>query len=145
MFMTPFNRRENSLANYDPFRVFDDVEKNFWGAPMSMNVFKTDIREEGNNYILEADLPGFKKEDIKIDLEDGYMTISAERHSNFEEKDKKGNYVRCERAYGSYARSFDTAGIDVDKMKAGFCDGVLTLTMPKAAEVAPAAKRIEIE
>ncbi|MGM9618970.1 MAG: Hsp20/alpha crystallin family protein [Oscillospiraceae bacterium] len=146
MFLTPFNRKYE-LSSYDPFRVFDDMEKNFWGdhATTSLSTFKTDIREEGDNYVLEADLPGFKKEDIKIDLEDGYMTISAERHSSYEEKDKKGNYVRCERSYGSFARSFDTSGIDVEGMTASFNDGVLTLTMPKLVEPAPVARRLEIQ
>ena len=145
MFMTPFNRRFGDFPAYDPFRVFDDMEKNFGrDRTTSLSTFKTDIRQEGENYILEADLPGFKKENIQIDLEDGYMTIKAERRSNFEEKDQQSNYVRCERSYGSYARSFDTSGIDVDRMEASFTDGVLTLTMPKLVETVPAPRRLEI-
>ena len=146
MFLTPFTRRYD-IGSYDPFRVFDDMQKTFWGdnSTTTLSTFKTDIREEGDNYILEADLPGFRKEDIQIDLEDGYMTINAKRECSYEKKDKKGNYVRCERSYGSFSRSFDTTGIDVEHMKAGFADGVLTLTMPKAPEIAPAARRLEIE
>ena len=146
MFLTPFNRRYD-IGAYDPFRVFDDMERTLWGdrSTTTLSTFKTDIRENEDGYVLEADLPGFKKEDIQIDLEDGYMTISAKRENKFEEKDKKGNFVRCERSFGSFSRSFDTTGIDVEHMKASFADGVLTLSMPKAPEIAPAARRLEIE
>lgn len=144
MFLTPFTRRYD-IGSYDPFRVFDDMEKAFWGdrASTTLSTFKTDIREEGDRYVLEADLPGFRKEDIQIDLEDGYMTIRAKRESSYE--DRKKDYVRCERGYGSFSRSFDTSGIDVDGMKATFADGVLTLTMPKRPEVAPATRQLAIE
>ena len=144
MFMTPFNRRFGEFPAYDPFRVFDDMEKTVSRelATTNLSTFKTDIRREGENYILEADLPGFKKENISIDLADGYMTIKAERRSK--EKDQRGNYVRCERSYGSYERSFDTSGIDVDRMEASFTDGVLTLTMPKLVETVPTPRRLEI-
>lgn len=146
MFLTPFTRRYD-IGSYDPFRVFDDMERTLWGdhSTTTLSTFKTDIRETEDGYVLEADLPGFKKEDIQIDLEDGYMTISAKRENKCEEKDKKGNFVRCERSYGSFSRSFDTTGIDVEHMKASFADGVLTLSMPKAPEIAPAARRLEIE
>ena len=144
MFLTPFTRRYE-LGSYDPFRVFDDMEKTFWGDRVStpLSTFKTDIREEGDRYVLEADLPGFRKEDIRIDLEDGYMTISAKRENGSE--DRRKDYVRCERSYGSFSRSFDTTGIDTEGMKASFADGVLTLTMPKAPEIAPASRQLPIE
>lgn len=146
MLMTPFNRRFGDFPAYDPFRVFEDTEKALNREhTTSLSTFKTDIRQEGDNYILEADLPGFKKEDIHVELEDGYMTIQAERRSRYEEKDQQGNYVRCERSFGSYARSFDTTGIDVDHMQASFTDGVLTLTMPKLVETVPVSRRIEIQ
>ncbi len=145
MFMTPFNRRFGDFPAFDPFRVFDDMEKAMSRElTTNLSTFKTDIRQEGENYILEADLPGFKKENIHIDLEDGYMTIRAERRSRIEEKDEKDNFIRCERSYGSYARSFDTAGIDVDHMEASFTDGVLTLTMPKLIETVSSPRRLEI-
>ena len=72
------------------------------------------------------------------------MTITAERHSDHEEKDKKGNYLRCERSYGSYQRSFDLSGIDESGIKAEYADGVLKLTLPKKSPEVPAARRIEI-
>ena len=135
--LLPFASR-NEL--YNPFHDFD----NFFGSA-NLAEFKTDIREEGDHYILEADLPGFNKDDIHVDLSGDALTITAERHSDFEQKDKKGRYVRCERSYGSYSRSFDTTGIDTANIKAAYTDGVLRLTLPKQQEVLPASRRLEIE
>ena len=92
--------------------------------------FKTDIQDKGDHYLLEADLPGVKKEDIQVDIDSNYLTISAARQTEKDEKDKAGNYVRRERSYGTYSRSFDISGIDCANIKAGYKDGVLTLTLP---------------
>ena len=89
--------------------------------------------------------PASKKEDIHVDVADDRLTVSAERHSNFEDKDKKGNYLRCERSYGSYARSFDISGIDAAGIKAAYADGVLRVTLPKQKEVPASSRRLEIE
>ena len=110
-----------------------------------MAEFKTDIKDTGKEYELEADLPGFKKEDINIELDDNYLTIQAERKYENDEKDKKGNYVRRERSYGSFSRSFDVSGIDVSAIKASYQDGVLKLILPKKEEAVPATRRLEIE
>ena len=107
--------------------------------------FRTDISDQGDSYLLEADLPGFDKDSIHIDLSEDTLTISAERHSQHEEEDKKDSYVCCERSYGQYQRSFDVSGIDKDGIKAKYADGVLRLTLPKVPEVQPAVKRLEIE
>ena len=74
-----------------------------------------------------------------------FPKLSAERHSNYEDKDKKGNYLRCERSYGSYARSFDISGIDAAGIKAAYADGVLRVTLPKQKEVPASSRRLEIE
>ena len=73
------------------------------------------------------------------------LTVTAERHSNFEDKDKKNKYVRCERSYGTYARSFDISGIDAKAIKAAYSDGVLRVTLPKQKEVPASSRRLEIE
>ena len=141
--LVPYVRR--NLSVFDPFRELDELERAFFGRESSkLAQFSTDIRDNGDEFLLEADLPGVKKEDIKLDLSANILTISAERHSEYEEKGKKGNYVRCERSYGSYQRSFDTTGIDVDKIDAEFKDGVLKLTMPKLIEQKPEPRRLEI-
>ena len=98
--LTPFVKRNNA-AVYDPFRLFDEMERNFFKGT-SIGEFRADIRDTGDAYELEADLPGVKKEDIQVELDNNYLTISAERHAEKDEKDKKGNYVRRERSYGSY-------------------------------------------
>ncbi len=145
--LVPYVRRNNSLSSFDPFRELDELERAFFGDGRSakMAAFSTDIKDNGDHYTLEADLPGVKKDDIKLDLTDNVLTINAERHSEYEEKDKKGNYVRCERSYGSYQRSFDTTGIDTDNIEAEFVDGVLKLTLPKIKEVKPESRRLEIK
>ena len=141
--LTPFVRR-NHAAVYDPFRMFDEMEKRFFKEG-GIGEFKTDIRDTGEAYELEADLPGVKKEDIKVELDGNYLTVSAERNTESGEKDKKGNYVRRERSYGSYSRSFDVSGINIDGIEASYTDGVLTLTMPKKAAEVPASRRLEIK
>ena len=145
--LVPYVRRNNSLSAFDPFRELDELERAFFGDGRStkMAAFSTDIKDNGDSYTLEADLPGVKKEDIKLDLTDNVLTINAERHSEYEEKDKKGNFVKRERFYGSYRRSFDVSGINVDGIEAEYTDGVLTLNMPKKVETVPAARRLEIK
>ena len=139
--LIPFTRHVNV---YDPFRAFDELERSFFNDRQTLG-FRTDVTDTGDAYKLEAELPGFKKEDINLDVENDCLTISAERHSEHEEEDKKSSYVCCERSYGQYQRSFDVSGIDKDNIKAKYADGVLSLTLPKVPEVQPAVKRLEIE
>ncbi len=141
--LTPYERK-NSAMSYDPFKAFENFEREFFKAN-GLAEFKTDIKDTGKEYELEADLPGFKKEDINIELDDNYLTIQAERKYENDEKDKKGNYVRRERSYGSFSRSFDVSGIDVSAIKASYQDGVLKLVLPKKEEAVPATRRLEIE
>ena len=145
--LVPYVRRNNSLSAFDPFRELDELERAFFGNSneSKLAAFSTDIKDKGDHYELEADLPGVEKDDIKIDLTDNVLTISAGRHSEYEENDKKHNYVRCERSYGSYQRSFDTTGIDTDHIEAEFKNGVLKLELPKIKETKPETKRLEIK
>ena len=125
---------------YRPMREFDEF---FEPAREMMKAFSTDIIDNGDGFTLNAELPGFKKEDIKINIEKDLLTISAERKS--EEKEDEPNYVRKERFYGSYSRCFDLKGIDTDKIEASYNDGVLSLVLPKKAEEVPSARSIEIK
>ena len=141
----------NFLTLYDPFREMDNFERHFFDSPFfgtstsTMAGFGTDITDEGDSYKLTADLPGFSKDDIKIDVNDNTLTLSAERHSEYEEKEKKGKYIRVERSYGSYSRSFDLTGIKSDGITASYENGVLTLELPKEEEVKPVSRRLEIK
>ena len=139
--LTPYVH--HGVSNYNPFADLDAFEKEFFGGH-GLSSFKTDIRDEGDHYTLEADLPGFKKEDIKISAENGCLTIEAERNGEETEEKKKG-YVRRERSYGKFSRSFDITGISEEGIKAAFADGVLTLTLPKAGEKAEKSRLITVE
>ena len=142
--LTPFVHG-NQLHTYDPFRAMEEMQRSLFGnGANGLGNIRTDIQDKGDHYLLEADLPGFKKDDIHIDVENGAMTITAERHSEHEEKDKQGNYVRCERSYGSYQRSFDLSGIDEDNLQAAYADGVLKLTLPKVKEHKPETRSVNI-
>lgn len=138
--MIPFERHENNL-----FDAFDSFERNFFGNTSSAVTFRTDIRDEGDRFVLEAELPGFRKEDIQLHLKDGILTVSAQRTAGSEEKDQRGNYIRRERRFGSFARSFDVAGIDEESISAAYQDGILELTLPKAKPAAPAVRQIQIQ
>ena len=94
---------------------------------------------------MESDLPGFRKEDIKLDVKNDVLTITAERHSDHEDKDKKGQYVRCERSYGAYQRTFDVSMVDQDAITAKYENGVLKLTLPKRKETVPESRTLTIE
>ena len=139
--------RNQNRSIYNPWREMEELERAFFGRPFfdvpSFNDFRTDVTDEGDHYLLETDLPGFDKKDITLDIQDDTLTIRAERKSNYEEK--KDKFVRMERSYGSYQRSFDLTGIDADKIKAKYKDGVLRLTLPKLEEVLPNSRRLEIE
>jgi HSP20 family protein len=135
--------RRNQINVWNPFAEMEEFEKRFFGETGSD--FKTDIKDEGDHYQLKADLPGFRKEDIHLDLDGDYLTISAERHSDHEEKNEQNKYIRWERSYGSYCRSFGVADVDQDKISAKYEDGVLTLNMPKQERLEPKPKRLMIE
>ena len=145
-------RNNRNLRPYNPFREMEEFERAFFGEPGSsffrsadLAEFKTDIKDEGDHYLLESDLPGFKKEDIHLDIDGDTLTINAERKSETKDEDKQNKYVRCERSYGKYARSFDLSGVDQENIKAKYDNGVLTLTLPKKQEVLPQSRRLEIE
>ena len=137
---------------YNPWREMEEFERAFFGRPFgsffetpALSQFRTDVTDEGDHYLLEADLPGFEKKDITLDIRDDTLIIRAERKSKVEEKDKKDKVIRMERSYGSYQRSFDISGVDADKIKAKYTDGVLRLTLPKLEQQQPKGRRLEIE
>lgn len=139
--MLPFER-----GNDNTFDTFDRFMHNFFdNSNTTLPAFRTDIRDAGDKFILEAELPGFEKEDIHLDLKDGILTIAAAHQESNDQKDGKGNYIRRERRYGSFSRSFDVTGIDENGITAAYKNGVLELSLPKAVPVVPEAKRISIE
>ena len=101
----------------------------------SKNLMKTDVRETENSYELDIDLPGFKKEDVNVELKNGYLTIAASKSLDKDEKDQKGRYIRQERYAGAMSRSF-YVGEDVQpsEISAKFENGILQLSVPKAEQ-----------
>ena len=129
-----------------PRMDFGDIDRKLYGK-RAAQVMKTDVHEHDDKYELDIDLPGFKKDEIKLSLENGYLSVSAAKGLDKEEKDKKGKLIRQERYAGSMQRSFyigDT--IKQDDIKAKFEDGVLKLSIPKTEpEKIPEKKYIAIE
>ena len=98
-------------------------------------IMKTDVRETDNSYEVDVDLPGFKKDEIKVELKDGYLTISAAKGLDKDEKDKKGRYIRQERYAGQCSRSFYVGeSVQPKDVHAKFEDGILKLSLPKAEQ-----------
>ena len=105
---------------------------------------KVDIFEEGDNFVVKAEIPGMKKEDIEVNLTDDMVTISGEK--KHEEKVEKKDYYRLERSYGSFTRSFRLPKeVQTDKAKATFKDGVLEVKVPKTEEAKKKEKKITVE
>lgn len=139
MMMIPRKRNDFDLLGEmfrDPF--FSDDES---------RVMRTDIKEKVDKYIIDIDLPGYEKENIKIDVEDGYLTVHAEMKSSNEEKED-GNFVRKERYMGSCSRSFYVGDeVESEDIRASFKNGTLKLEIPKKEEKKelPEKKYIQIE
>ncbi len=136
--LTPFERT-------NLFNIFNDFDNDFFGASMPMNSCRTDIKDVGDKYVMESELPGFEKEDIKLDINGSYLTISAEHKDSKEEKDDEGKYIRRERTFGSYKRSFDISDVDTDNISAEHKNGILEIGLPKKRTEAPTARRLEIK
>ena len=110
------------------------------------NLMKTDVRETEHTYEVDVDLPGFKKDEIKLDLKDGYLTISAAKGLDKDEKDKEGKYIRQERYAGACSRSFYVGDVETKDVSAKYEDGILKISLPKEAKKElPASSAIAIE
>ncbi|KRU24529.1 heat shock protein [Clostridium sporogenes] len=143
--MIPFRR--NNLNKKDEF--FSPFFNNFFNDEffsLMNNLrdnFKVDLKETAEDYLVEADLPGVKKEDITVELANNYLTISAKRDSSIE--NKKENFVRQERHYGEFNRSFYINNVDENNIDASFEDGVLKITLPKLDNENFKGKKIDIQ
>ena len=125
---------------------FPEVDKALYGKHAN-NVMKTDVKETDTGYEVDIDLPGFKKNEINAQLDNGYLTISAAKGLDKDEKDKKGKYIRKERYAGAMSRSFYVGeGITQEDIKAKYEDGILRLSVPKKeAKAVENKKYIAIE
>ena len=141
-YLTPFER-----TGYDLFRSMRDWENEFFGEKSAaMSSCKTDIRDTGDSYVLEAELPGFQKDGIEISVESDTLTPSAvHKGKTEEEKAKDGTYLRRERSFCKYLQRLDISNVDVEHIDAAYENGVLTLTLPKKQPAKPEVKQIEIQ
>lgn len=131
--LTPFNRRNNEIAKRsgDFMDLFEDFFQDpFMTTPFGgMHPIRADIRETEKEYLIDAEIPGVKKEDIKLDLRDDVLTISVEH--NEEVKEERDQFIRRERRHGSYARSFYVDGVKHEGVTAKYNDGVLNIRLLK--------------
>ena len=138
--MMPSIFGENLFDDWMDFS-FPDVDKVLYGKH-AKNMMKTDVKNVENGYEVSIDLPGFKKDEIKLELKDGYLTISAEKGLDKDEKDKKDRYNRRERYTGSMSRSFYVGESLTEKdIHAKYENGILTLDVPKEDKKAVPEKR----
>ena len=130
--------------------LFDDMFDDMFTSPFFTNrsdmVMKTDITEKDGYYTLDMELPGCKKEDIHLELNDGYLNVSASHNTSKDEKDDKGNVIRQERYSGTFSRSFYVGeNVKEEDIKASYENGELKITFPKEQEKLPEKKTIMIE
>lgn len=144
--IVPFGRR--------PFDIMRRIEKEFFDIDDWFEDFPTlfekgirfmraDIKETENEYIIEAELPGVKKDEIKIELYDNKLTIRAETKQ--ERKEEKENFIKRERRYGAFCRTFYLDNVKEDEIKAKYEDGILKIILPKERPSKPNVKTIDIE
>ena len=124
----------NNLLS-DFFLFDDDIDKRLYGKN-ARNLMKTDVKDSGDRYDVAIDLPGFKKDEISVSVDNGYLTVSAEKGQEKEEKEEKnGRYIRRERCAGSVSRSYYVgSAVKPEDVKAKFEDGILALQVAKKEE-----------
>jgi HSP20 family protein len=144
----PFAMLKQMAAELD--RAFDEPFRFAWPAFRALEpreevewLPKVEVMEKDNRLLTKIDLPGMKKEDVKVEVTDGYLAISGERKREAEEK--KGEYFRSEREYGSFYRAVPLPeGVKLEDVKATFTDGVLEVSVPLPAKVEPKVRKVEI-
>lgn len=128
--LVPFrkNLMNSNVNSFDNF-ISNFFNDDFLTSSNMMGNFKADIKETPTEYIIDAELPGIKKEDITIDYKNNYLTVSANRQEVIEENND--NYIRKERHYGNFSRSFYIDDIDKNSVNARFDNGILSIVLPK--------------
>lgn len=142
--LVPFGKRRDEAFG-QLAKSFGDLFSDDFFAPIKSSTlsFRTDIREKDGSYLIEAELPGFNKDDIDVDYTAPYLTIKAVRGEENTEENKEGKTVRRERRYGEFIRRFYVEDIEEEGIRASLKNGVLKLEAPKRQK--PGGKRIEIE
>ncbi|WP_425446679.1 Hsp20/alpha crystallin family protein [Dethiothermospora halolimnae] len=123
--------------------VFNDFVNHTFHSVLNNKQMMVDIKDEGDKYLLEAELPGVKKDDVEVELYDDRLTISAENSKSIEEKDD--NYIRRERGFSSMTRSFHIPDIREEEVTAEFKDGVLSIDLPKKDTTSKSINKIDVK
>lgn len=146
--MTPYYTRTLRTRNAAParsaFPFNDEFFRSFFGEATAP-AMKVDVEDKGDSYLLLTDLPGMKKEEVKISVEDGVLTIAVEQKTEEKEENKDCNYLFRERRMMNMSRSFSLEGVNEEGITAEFTDGVLHLTLPKETQEVQKVKTIEIK
>ena len=146
--MLPSIFGENLFDDFfsDPFEMMMPQSRNPLYGKHAKNLMKTDVRETENSFEVDMDLPGFKKDEVNLELKDGYLTVSADKALDKDKKDNEGRYFRQERWSGSCSRSFYVGeNVKPEDVHAKFEDGILKLSIPKAEKKLPKSSSITIE
>lgn len=138
----PFDYKP-ARSYYDPFRHLEEMERQFFSAP-SVSGFRADVMSKDDAFVIEAELPGFKKEEISLDIEDDILTIKASHQNDETEEDSSRRFIRRERYYGSFSRSFDVSNINTDAITVEYNNGILSLVLPKKEPEKPKTRHLEI-
>lgn len=150
-------KRNCTMPAYNPWQEMAAFERAFFGAPRRCGgaerggkphgfaPLRTDVTDKGDHFLLEADLPGFDKKDITVEILDNVLTVQAKRCADSEQTDDRGKVIRAERTRGFCKRSFDLSGVDAERITAKYADGVLRLTLPKLEQPETKGRQLEIE
>ncbi|MFZ5989685.1 MAG: Hsp20/alpha crystallin family protein [Bacillota bacterium] len=148
--LTPYDRRRNEAARkgdvWDYGRsIFEDFFNDSFlpGFLSAGSAIRADIRENDKEYVVDAEIPGVNKEDIKLELRDGVLTILVDHDE--EVKEERDNFIRRERRYSSFSRSFHVDNVKHEGVKAKYKDGILTVVLPKDENARPDRYRIDIQ
>lgn len=136
--MLPSIFGENLFDDFfsDPFGMMNTHGHDPLYGKHAKNLMKTDVRELDHSYEVDIDLPGFQKDEVNLELRDGYLTVSASKGLNKEQKDEEGRYIRQERYSGACSRSFYVGDVKPEEVHAKYEDGILKLSVPKVEEQA---------
>ena len=146
--MLPSIFGENLFDDFfsDPFGMMVPQGRDPLYGKHGKNLMKTDVRETENSYELDIDLPGFKKDEVNVELNNGYLTIQAAKGLDRDQKDQEGRYIRQERYSGTCSRSFYVGDVQPEEINAKYDSGILMLTLPKKdQQTLPTQNRIAIE
>lgn len=142
--LIPFRRNDDVFERM--MKTFNEMfDANALAPFADANSFRTDITEKEDAYLVEAELPGFSKEDITIDVRNNELTIRAKRDQMEESKDEKNKVIRQERRYGEFVRKFYVDNINEDEISATLDNGVLKIHIPKKTKEGTSGKRIQIQ